>query len=241
MESPPRKKFQLVYWSGRKSSARRHFCQLVVLVAAVGCQSERSLTAPPVSAAPNRTIIGQPANDRTMGRLSGIARHLSAALQEAAMRGLLNRALKSPGAIGIGIDLQDCEAPTLVGQLLRAGERRGGESAEALCHAFQHEKGLTLYVDRSTLKGWDSTTSPIVTALEDPDAPLPQTFLGYRSPSRTIEIGAGTKIKSPILVILPVMHPSRWRVQIRKRLPTEALVRRDPPPTQPGTTPPPTE
>ncbi|HJQ10665.1 MAG TPA: hypothetical protein VJ840_06490 [Gemmatimonadaceae bacterium] len=56
---------------------------------------------------------------------------------------------------------------------------------------------------------WDPATMPIVTAIEDPLGRRRGNFLGYLSPSKTIELPEDGRIGGPILVVLGMPHPTR--------------------------------
>lgn len=183
----------------------------IVLIAG-GCSSEKSITSPVLVPAPARTVVGEPVTDVAMGHLSGLARHISAGLQDPSARGALVRLMKSDAARGIGIDLQACESGTVRG-LLEAGSRRGADPYDVVCRGLKGAAGVMLYMDRDRLAGWDSTVIPVVTAIEHPGKPIPAKFLGYRSPTRTIELSHPASLAGPILVVLPLLHPTRWSRQ----------------------------
>jgi hypothetical protein len=81
-------------------------------------------------------------------------------------------------------------------------------------------------MDREQLALWNTSVIPIVTALASAGASLPAHMLGYRSPTRTIDVAADRRLKGPILVVLPMAHPSRVS-NARPALPASAVVHRD--------------
>lgn len=202
-----------------------------------GCAPDRQPLSPRAPHAPARTVSGPAIQDVAMGQLSPFARHIVAGLQDPQVRSRLVRAMKASHVRGVGIDLQDCEPNTVAGDLLEAGSRRGGSAAIDVCSSFKQSGGMTLYMDRDRLAHWDSTVIPVVTALQDPDH-VPATFLGYRSPTRTIELERDAPLAGPLLVLLPISHPDRWS----ERGPRPAIVRPsivpNPPPSRTPVPPP---
>ena len=190
-------------------------------VAACG---ESSPILPRREAPPATTIVGIADNDETMGNLSEIARHISAALEDPRVRGAMVRAMKDSIYNPLGLDLSECGAGSVVGNMLRAGERRGGKDASTICDELTAGRGLILYMDRSRLHGWDSTTIPVVTAITNPDAPPRKSFHGYRSPDLVMDVPSDGSLGGPILIVLPV---TTTRVALRRSaspLPSESVV-----------------
>ncbi len=116
-------------------SLRRQELALSLVMALTACTE--SLTTPEkLPRAPSLTIqtpAGVVANDPAMGKLSFVAHRIVIGLGNANVRRLVVQAMKSPRAAGAGLDLQDCSAETVVGQLFAAAERRGAGSAESIC------------------------------------------------------------------------------------------------------------
>ena len=164
-----------------------------------------------------------PVADKVMGPLSELARHVSAGLQDPAVRGRVVRAMKDSAMGRNGLDLTACDATELFGAVFTAAERRGGRSGGLLCSNIREARGLILYMDRDRLAGWDSTTIPIVTAVADPTQAMPNSFVGYRSPLQTIDLPRDGSVGGPILVILPYLHHRRFAFQPAKLLPSHAL------------------
>jgi hypothetical protein len=144
-----------------------------------------------------------------MGQLSGVARHVAAALQDPNVRHEVALLMKqSPDAAGL--DLQNCQEGTAVGRLLAAGELRGAGSASVLCKQLMQAQGMVLFMDRTQLAAWDPSVVPIVTAVENPGRFAASTvFQGYRSPTRMITLNAAHPNVGPVLVVFPHVHPSR--------------------------------
>ncbi|MEO6864374.1 MAG: hypothetical protein ABI229_02875 [Gemmatimonadaceae bacterium] len=144
-----------------------------------------------------------------MGQLSGIARHVAAALQDPTVRREVALIMKqSPDAAGL--DLQGCQEGSTVGRMLAAGELRGAGSAQAVCQQLMHAQGMVLFMDRTQLAAWDPSVVPIVTAVESPGRFAASTvFQGYRSPTRMITLNAAHPNVGPVLVVFPHVHPSR--------------------------------
>lgn len=171
------------------------------------CDRPQSLSPPPRSI--HLSALVAPVNDEAMGPLTGVAQHISRALQDEVARNALATALKADSTARFGIDLQDCGKTSVARVLLAAGERRGGDAAANVCSSILRQRGLVLYMDPGRLSEWSGREVPIVTAIADPRLPLPRTFLGYRSPTRTIELPADGSLRGPILVIVPFRSASR--------------------------------
>jgi hypothetical protein len=179
------------------------------LTVALGCDKGPLLTGAPNSSRARELIAAPPVTDAVMGRFSKVARHISAALQDPAIRLELSNALKSDPR-SAGIDLQDCGHAGVADHLFDSGEVQGAGSAAALCELATKENGLVLFMDRTQLKAWDPTVTPIVTAVERPDQlAMTATLQGYRSPTTMIELNAGDPNVGPVLVIFPHVHPNR--------------------------------
>lgn len=157
-------------------------------------------------------IVAPPIVDPTMGSLSPVARHIVIALRDPAMRTALRQALVASSSSGVGLDLADCGGTSPAAMLLTRGEELGGSAAVDLCALITRRHGVTLYMNRTALAGWDGSVIPVVTAIENPAAPLPATFQGYRSPTVSIQLpGRGRALSGPLLVVLPIAHPSEVR------------------------------
>ena len=161
-----------------------------------------------------------------MGALSNAALAVAAGMQDQRVRAAVITAMRDSSALGVGLDLQDCGPGSRTRSLFDAAERRGVGQAAALCSWATARSGLVLYMDPDQLAAWSATVIPIVTAVEQPGHPLPAHVLGYRSPVRTIDIAADPNLKGPILVVLPITHPSRMQSRRSLLLPS-AVVRID--------------
>ena len=150
-----------------------------------------------------------PASDGTMGGLSVVALQISLSLQDPDTRQALAAALKTDTMARGGVDLQDCDHSSLAHQLLAVGERRGGRTAASLCAEIAGRRGLILYMDPDRLAAWSGRDTPVVAAIENPQAPLPSEFTAYRSPTRTIALPSDGSLKGPILVVLPFRGQAR--------------------------------
>ena len=204
----------------------------------VGC--DQPVTLPPTPIAPQAgarfaTIVA-PVTDKAMGAFSPLARHVSAALRDSSIRMALVQAMKDSSALGSGLDLQNCAQSSVAKEVLAEGERHGAGSATQLCAVLTSLSGAVLYMDPQRLQAWDGRATPIVTALSDPRAALPDSIVGYRTPSRTIKMAARRLDDGPLLVILPYAHPRTSGTRritsatqvIRVQVPDSATVRRAP-------------
>jgi len=189
----------------------------------IGCERPTvNLDRPQAPERPRQTIV----TDQAMGSLSPIAFQVAAGLQDPVVLRSVFAAMRDSASQGLGIDLQDCGPGGPTQLLINAGAKRGGQAASVLCAALSALPGAILFMDRDQLKVWNPSVIPIVTAVANPLAPLPQHFLGYRSPSKTIDLGADSKLKGPILVVLPIKHPNRLR-GLRPSLPASVTVHKD--------------
>jgi hypothetical protein len=213
-------------WSGG-ALARITLLRCVVLIgsAALGACDQSLPNVPSRVVLPEATIVHAADRDNTMGALSDVAQHIAAALQDPRIRGMVVRALRDTVNNGTGMDLAQCSPGTIVGDLLTAGELRGGQSAASLCERMKSKTGMILYMDHSRLMGWDSTTIPIVTAVADPNAPIAKTFHGYFTPTTMADLRSDGSVNGPVLVVLPIFHPRRVRDLNRAMLPTNVIVR----------------
>src|SRR5690348_8991298 len=66
----------------------------------------------PIHSYPALTVL--PDKDPVMGGLSGVARHVAAALEDSATRFDVMRALKADSIGGLGLDLSSCDSDPLV-------------------------------------------------------------------------------------------------------------------------------
>jgi len=153
-----------------------------------------------------------------MGALSPIARFISGALRDSSMRHAVAAAMKESSTGHLGLDLQTCGTATLVQRLMLTGEQHGMGSAQSMCAVMSRFDGLTLFMDPDRLSRWNGRAIPIVTAIADLHHPLPNKFLGYRSPARTIELSASDPVNGPLLVVLPMPN----RTSAMMRTPTKA-------------------
>jgi hypothetical protein len=190
----------------RRSRSAMLACAATAL--AIGMAACDSLPNVPKRAAPPaKTIDGSPDDDKTMGGLSEIARHVSAALEDSRVRGALVRAMKDSVNNPVGVDLTECSDGSIAQSVLRAGELRGGRDASTLCEELRAGNGAMLYMEQSRLAGWDSTTIPVVTAIANPNAPLAKSFHGYRAPGLVMDVAADGSLGGPVLVIVPYSNP----------------------------------
>jgi hypothetical protein len=180
--------------------------------------SARPNLAPPVKAVA--------VNDAGMGPLSAIALQVVAGLQNPHVRAALNSALRDTSALGYGLDLQSCDESGVARDLFAAGERRGAAPAEVLCESVKRMPGVVLHMDQHQLALWSPNTIPLVTALAHPEAMLPRHLTAYRSPTVTLDVLADTHLSGPILVVLPLTHPSRRKGR-RSALPASEMIRVD--------------
>jgi hypothetical protein len=146
-------------------------------------------------------------NDPVMGKLSGIAQHIAAAVQSPEVRSSIRDELRRASNGIAQLDLQDCTRNAVVRSMLDEGQRRGGGSSASLCSAIQQADGLTLYMDRDLLAAWDPAVVPVVTALSTPGAPLPAMFRGFRTADATVDLPGDGSVTGPVLVVLPNAHP----------------------------------
>lgn len=147
-------------------------------------------------------------SDLTMGRYSAVARHLAWALRDSATRMNLATLLKHDSTTLLGADLQACDTEGPVKAIFDAAERRGAGLASVVCATLKRTPGGVLYMDRDRLRAWDGTTIPIVTAIEHPEHPPLRSFHGYLATDRAIDLPPDGSLAGPILVILPLIHPS---------------------------------
>jgi hypothetical protein len=166
---------------------------------------------PPAQSSIAETAPLHTVSDATMGNLSAVAIHIVAGLRDSAVRYRIHDMLLERGNYGIGIDLQDCGPGGRAFGVLHAAEAHGGQRSDIQCAALKKLRGAVLFMEPGRLAAWNPRVIPIVTAIADPDAPLPKHFLGYRSPDRTIELTDKGGVGGPLLVVLPVLHPSRPR------------------------------
>lgn len=194
----------------RPRNSRRVGRMRLATVAALALSAcDRSMRDPAVSELPPREVRFAVANtpaDPVMGSLAGVARAISAGLQDPAVRHRVAAAMKERGTHPIGIDLRDCAGGTPAAQLVASGAARLAANPEAMCDAIRGRVGMVLYMDGDRLTHWDSSTVPIVTAIDNPDQSLPASFLGFRSPDVTVALPADGSLRGPILVVLPLPH-----------------------------------
>ncbi|CAN5858451.1 hypothetical protein BH11GEM1_BH11GEM1_35140 [soil metagenome] len=184
---------------------------LLCALGTTACDPRLAAPSRPVAAAgPERTLLAAlaPDSDATMGALSAIARHISAAMQDSAVRVHVKMALMQSTS-AVGIDLQSCDKDPAITELFASGERFGAGAAPTLCSFAKGRVGLVLYMDRDRLRNWSPSVSPVVTAIANPDQPIAKSFHGYRSPVRTIDVPSDGSLQGPLLVVLPYQHPSR--------------------------------
>jgi len=182
---------------------------VAITIASLGaCERNISPTGVVNSPAPHATIVTPAVADPLMGDLSPIARHISAALRDSAIRHELATAMKNRLGSHMGFDLQDCNDGGTTTRLLRAGEVYGAGAASSICSQIGAHGGLMLYMAASRLAVWNPRVSPVVTALVAPSKPIRDRVIAYRSPDRTIDI-ADPKFVGPILVVLPYKDSKR--------------------------------
>lgn len=181
-------------------------------VATFDACERQEITATPnrIIGAPSRVLVAADA-DPVMGTLSPIAQYVAAGLQDFAVRLAVHRALTSPSAHRMGLDLHACASDSVIISLLRAGERRGAGLAASVCQMLGSMNGAVLFMDPSRLRKWNGSTVPIVTAIANPGRELPATFHGYRSPNRLIDLPADGSIQGPVFIVLPYQHPAHPR------------------------------
>lgn len=206
-------------------------------LALVGC--DRPGPTQDVRPAPRPTTVSRAVaiQDVTMGSLTVTAQAIAAAMQDQPVRTAVIAAMKDSASLGVGLDLTDCANSALAKAIFDAGERRGAATAASQCTAAASLPGLVLYMDREQLAAWSATTIPVVTAIAQPGRALPAHYVGYRSPTRTLDIGADPKLQTPILVLLPIVHPARMQSH-RGALTPSSVVHKDTatavhPPSQP--------
>lgn len=178
----------------------------VVLLVAACRDTPEAVTRLPKRQSTMVPILGVD-QDATMGALSGVARHIVTALRDPALRAAVAAAMKADSTSRLGLDLQDCDSPGVVHSLLAAGEKYGAGAAASVCASIKSRAAGALFMDPDRLRGWNGSTIPIVTAIENPRSALPATFHGYLSSERVIDLPADGSLKGPILVVLPLVHP----------------------------------
>lgn len=89
----------------------------------VSCEHAPTAANPPRLATNVSSLA--PVPDVVMGRLSGLARHIAAGLEDPIIRSEVLDAMKSPGSKGLGLDLENCASAGTASRLLSAGEKRG--------------------------------------------------------------------------------------------------------------------
>jgi hypothetical protein len=161
-----------------------------------------------------------------MGKLSIVALQVVTGLQDPRVRAAVIAAMRDTTSRGHGLDLQDCGETSVTRSLFVAAAKRGAQPIDAMCRSVGALPGLILHMDREQLARWDPSVIPIVTAIAEPHAPPPGDLTGYRSPSRTINLGADKQLKGPILVVFPAKHANRGRAD-RRALPAATLIRVD--------------
>lgn len=145
-----------------------------------------------------------------MGALSDVAQHVSAALQEPAVRIRVAQALKSRSS-GSEIDLQDCGPGTIAADIFAAGEREGFSGAQTLCSRLKGYSGAVLYMDPQRAQRWSPSVSPVVVAVADPSRARVRPFKAYLTPLHAITLPVDGSFVGPILAVLPYRHHSRLR------------------------------
>ena len=201
---------QTLYGPRRLSRGVRR-CALgsAVLASAAITACDRPTTTQVLPRATRPSAQIAPVADASMGSWSPMAMAVVAGLQDPRIRRSIVAAMKDTGAAGIGIDLQACQPGGKIDSLYAAAEKRGAMAGAALCALATHASGLVLYMDREQLANWDPSVIPIVTALADPSKGVPDHLVGYRSPTRTLDLRTDDKLATPILVVLPMTHPHR--------------------------------
>jgi hypothetical protein len=167
------------------------------------------LNTPNVISPIKQAALGPVVTDPGMGNLSSLAHQVVVGLGNPRVRMMVVEAMKNPAAAGAGLDLNDCASGSVVAQLLVAAEQRGAGSAATTCSDIGRWGGLTLYMAESGLRRWDGTFIPIVTALSARGPAVPKQWKGYRSGDRAIDLFADKPVPGPVLVVLPLTHPTR--------------------------------
>lgn len=196
-------------WPTMRQASRLSLIASVMIGVLLGCDQQTPTQSRPRPTLYTRSVSAA-VDDPTMGSLSSLARHVSLALQSEAVRREVYDSMKSPEALGAGLNLQECNHSGVAQDLLRSGELAGGSSAAAFCAAIRGLNGLTLYMDPGRLDNWNPKFLPIVTAIANPGTKLPAHFLGYRSARFTIDLPGNGSLKGPILVVLPRKHPRAY-------------------------------
>jgi hypothetical protein len=162
--------------------------------------------------APMRTRIPAesiPAAAMGMAGLETIALQISRGIQDASVRNQLAAAMRNPANRPLGIRLNDCQSRSLARSLFESGERHHGRPARAVCDEVRRRGQFALYMDPRGLARWGPSDVPAVTALADPDKPLPQELMAYRTPTVLANVGADPRrVDGPIIVVFPVPKPS---------------------------------
>jgi hypothetical protein len=187
---------------------------MTIALSIVACtRGDVSSVVPPVQAresAHSFIRVLPPVDDPTMGSLSSAAQHIAAGLQDSVIRMAIRRSLLESHASVPELDLQACDITASDSdKLLQSGERRGAKVARDLCKMFKGMNGAILYMDPTQLAHWDGSTIPIVTAVADPDQPLPASIRGYRSPNVMIDMPTDGSMAGPMLAVLPLQHESQ--------------------------------
>lgn len=211
---------------------RRAFAALCLVGSVSGCIRDAPAPTQLIARPADRlaAVIGFPDPDPVMGALSPIAQHIALALRDSSTRVAIARAMKDPGATLLGLNLRACDSDSLVARVFAAGHRRGGDLPDVVCRAVQAHSGMVLFMDRDRLRGWDGSASPIVTAIANPDATLPTSFHGYRTPTRLVDLPRDGSLQGPILVVFPMVHPTHAAIRASGKAGVGTIVVPDPAP-----------
>lgn len=185
------------HWSGPAAC-------LVLLVTACDRATPISSTSPARREVRAYRVSGAAA-DPVMGQLSGPAMTIAAALEVDTGRALMRTAFSQIPRGSLGVDLQNCDAPSSAGnRIVRLGTSRLLTDALALCDLFRLSSGMMLYVSKDLIARWDGRTLPYVTAVEDVTASASQTFAAYRGSTQVLTLSENGPFDAPVIVLLPI-------------------------------------
>lgn len=177
---------------------------LLALEGGLACDRVVATTAAPQTANTSASLADNPPIvDPVMGELSQLARHIIGALRDSVTRRSLARALKDSVNIRSGVSMKECASSSLSKMMLEEGERRGLGRAASMCALISARHGVILYMAPERLSRWDGTEMPVVTAISNPSAGIPDRLTAYRSTSKSVEISTAKSEAGPLLVILP--------------------------------------
>ena len=177
----------------------------LILLSFIGCDK---VVDPSDSGAnklrPSYSVAGA-AVDRQMGRLSPGALTIAAALELPEFRTKVSAAIKQLPVGKLGVDMQDCSTSgTLSNSLTLAGQLRVANATGELCAFLRGYPGMMLYMNTERFVDWDGTKPVLVTAVEDLNADLPDSYQAYKTSTEVITLQAGNSATQPLLVLLPI-------------------------------------